>query len=115
MMTNNSKPHISTSSQPSYSAAAKKFNNYNSPSNSKNTLDYNKARPGLAFGQTALVKNKPGLPSGTEVTTSKMDEKGDTGGGKTDERLSDGEWQIVNNRRKKATSVKGLKRAKKYN
>ena len=39
-----------------------------------------------------------------------MDEKGDTGGGKTDERLPDGEWQIVNNRRKKATSVKGLKK-----
>ena len=60
MMTNNSKPHISTSSQPSYSAAAKKFNSYNSPSNSKNSSDYNNARPGLAFGQTALVKNKPG-------------------------------------------------------
>ena len=51
------------------------------------------------------------MSSGTEVTTSKMDEKeGDTGDGKTDERLPDGEWQIVNNRRKKATSVKGLKK-----
>ena len=111
MMTNNSKLHISTSGQPSYSAAAKKFNSYNSPSNSKNSSDYNKARPGLAFGQTALVKNKPGMSSGTEVTTSKMDEKeGDTGDGKTDERLPDGKWQIVNNRRKKATSVKGLKK-----